>query len=126
MQEAILEYTQGRGIDVSVEASGSTPGLTSCVDNTRRSGRIVQTGLHTKPATLDAMKLSEKDISLIGSWCYLITDWPRIIRLAASGKYPIEKMVTAVIDIDDVVEKGFEVLTNPNGDQMKVLVKVKK
>jgi (R,R)-butanediol dehydrogenase/meso-butanediol dehydrogenase/diacetyl reductase len=72
------------------------------------------------------MKLSEKDISLIGSWCYLITDWPRIIRLAASGKYPIEKMVTAVIDIDDVVEKGFEVLTNPNGDQMKVLVKVKK
>jgi (R,R)-butanediol dehydrogenase/meso-butanediol dehydrogenase/diacetyl reductase len=126
LQEAILEYTQGRGIDVSVEASGSTPGLTACVDNTRRSGRIVQTGLHTKPATLDAMKLSEKDISLIGSWCYLITDWPRIIRLAASGKYPIEKMVTAVIDIDDVVEKGFEVLTNPNGDQMKVLVKVKK
>jgi len=72
------------------------------------------------------MKLSEKDISLIGSWCYLITDWPRIIRLAATGKYPIEKVVTATIDIDDVVAKGFEVLTNPNGDQMKVLVKVKK
>jgi (R,R)-butanediol dehydrogenase/meso-butanediol dehydrogenase/diacetyl reductase len=46
--------------------------------------------------------------------------------LAATGKYPIEKVVTATIDIDDVVAKGFEVLTNPNGDQMKVLVKVKK
>jgi (R,R)-butanediol dehydrogenase/meso-butanediol dehydrogenase/diacetyl reductase len=124
VREAILELTGGRGVDVAVEASGSTPGLTACIDNVTRSGRIVQTGLHTKPATIDAMKLSEKDISLIGSWCYLITDWPRIIRLAASGKYPIEKIVSSVIGIDDVVAKGFEVLTDPKGDQMKVLVKV--
>jgi hypothetical protein len=54
----------------------------------RRRGAIVQTGLHTKPATLDGMALSEKDVSLIGSWCYLITDWPRIIRLIALRQVP--------------------------------------
>jgi (R,R)-butanediol dehydrogenase/meso-butanediol dehydrogenase/diacetyl reductase len=77
--------------------------------------------LHTKPATIDAMALSEKDISLIGSWCYLITDWPRIIRLIASGKYPVEKVVTAQIPLEDVVAKGFDVLVDPRGDQLKVL-----
>ena len=123
--DAIREITLGRGVDVSVEASGSTPGLAACITHTRRSGRIVQTGLHTKPATIDAMALSEKDISLIGSWCYLLTDWPRVIRLAASGKYPIEKLVTSVIGIDECVTKGFDVLIDPKGDQMKVLVKVK-
>jgi len=46
--------------------------------------------------------------------------------LAASGKYPIEKMVSSVIDIDDVVTKGFDVLIDPKGDQMKVLVQVNK
>jgi (R,R)-butanediol dehydrogenase/meso-butanediol dehydrogenase/diacetyl reductase len=96
------------------------------MNSVRRSGKIVQTGLHTKPATIDAMKLSEKDISYIGSWCYLLTDWPRVIRLAATGKYPIEKMISNVIGIDDVVTKGFDVLIDPKGDQMKVLVKVKK
>jgi (R,R)-butanediol dehydrogenase/meso-butanediol dehydrogenase/diacetyl reductase len=70
------------------------------------------------------MKLSEKDLSIVGNWCYLITDWPRIIRMAASGRYPIEKVVSSVIELDDVVKKGFDVLIDPNGNQMKVLTKV--
>ncbi len=122
----IMDITEGRGVDMAVEASGTTGGLTGCMDNIRRSGKIVQTGLHTKPATINAMQLSEKDISYVGSWCYLITDWPRVIRIAASGKYPIEKMVSSVIDIDDVVTKGFDVLIDPKGDQMKVLVQINK
>lgn len=123
--EEIEMLTQGRGVDVAIECSGTTPGLGACLTHIRRSGKIVQTGLHTKPATINAMLLSERDISLIGSWCFLITDWPRIIRLVASGKYPIEKIVTSVIGIQDVVTKGFDVLIDPEGDQMKVLVKVK-
>ena len=122
--DQIKELTGGRGVDIGVECSGTSAGLAGCISNVRRSGKVVQTGLHTKPATLDAMMLSERDISLIGSWCWYLTDWPRIIRLASSGKYPIEKIVTSQIPVDEVVAKGFDVLTNPTGDQMKVLVKV--
>jgi len=119
--EAIAELTGGVGVDVAAECSGSTPGLTTALTTTRRCGSVVQTGLHTKPATIDAMALSENDISLIGSWCYLITDWPRIIRLIGSGKYPVGKVVTARISLEDVVPLGFDVLVNPRGDQLKVL-----
>jgi len=118
----IADLTGGRGVDVVAECSGSTPGLTTAMNSVRTRGSIVQTGLHTKPATLDAMRLSEKDISYIGSWCYLITDWPRIIRLIAAGKYPVSKAVTAQIALEDVVPQGFDVLVNPSGDQLKVLV----
>lgn len=120
--DAIAELTQGRGVDVVAECSGSTPGLTTAMDSVRTRGKIVQTGLHTKPATIDAMRLSERDISYVGSWCYLITDWPRIIRMIASGKYPVAKAVTTQISLEDVVPKGFDVLVNPTGDQLKVLV----
>ena len=75
------------------------------------------------PATLDAMALSEKDLSLFGSWCYRLTDWPRIIRLVASGRYPVANAVTARIALPAVVEKGFDVLVDPRGDQLKVLVR---
>jgi (R,R)-butanediol dehydrogenase/meso-butanediol dehydrogenase/diacetyl reductase len=119
--DAISELTGGLGVDVVAECSGTTPGLATALSNVRRRGAIVQTGLHTKPASLDAMALSEKDVSLVGSWCYLITDWPRVIRLIASGKYPVGKAVTARIPLEDVVSRGFDVLVDPRGDQLKVL-----
>jgi (R,R)-butanediol dehydrogenase/meso-butanediol dehydrogenase/diacetyl reductase len=117
----IGELTGGLGVDVVAECSGTTPGLATALSSVRRRGAIVQTGLHTKPASLDAMALSAKDVSLLGSWCYLITDWPRIIRLIGSGKYPVGKAVTARIPLEDVVARGFEVLVDPRGDQLKVL-----
>ncbi len=120
--DLIKDLTGGLGVDVVAECSGSTPGLTTAMNSVRARGSIVQTGLHTKPATLDAMRLSEKDISYVGSWCYLITDWPRIIRMIASGKYPVAKAVTTQIGLDAVVPQGFDVLVNPTGDQLKVLV----
>jgi (R,R)-butanediol dehydrogenase/meso-butanediol dehydrogenase/diacetyl reductase len=120
--DLIADLTGGRGVDVVAECSGSTPGLTTAMNSVRSRGSIVQTGLHTKPATLDAMRLSEKDISYVGSWCYLITDWPRIIRLIAAGKYPVSKAVTAQIALENVVPQGFDILVNPTGDQLKVLV----
>jgi (R,R)-butanediol dehydrogenase/meso-butanediol dehydrogenase/diacetyl reductase len=119
--DVIADLTRGIGVDVVAECSGSTPGLATALTSVRRRGSIVQTGLHTKPATLDGMALSAKDVSLVGSWCYLITDWPRIIRLIASGKYPVGKAVTAQVPLRNVVTLGFDVLVDPRGDQLKVL-----
>jgi (R,R)-butanediol dehydrogenase/meso-butanediol dehydrogenase/diacetyl reductase len=35
---------------------------------------------------------------------------------------PVERIVSAQIAIDDIVERGFEALLSPTGDQVKVLV----
>jgi (R,R)-butanediol dehydrogenase / meso-butanediol dehydrogenase / diacetyl reductase len=120
--EMLAELTGGIGVDLTVECSGTTPGLATAVTQTRRRGNIVQTGLHTKPATLDMMAVAEKDLTLFGSWCYYLTDWPRVIRMVAAGQYPVSKAVTTTIGLADVVTKGFDVLIDPQGDQLKVLV----
>jgi (R,R)-butanediol dehydrogenase/meso-butanediol dehydrogenase/diacetyl reductase len=121
--ELVDQLTGGIGVDLTVECSGTTPGLGTAITHTRRRGSIVQTGLHTKPATLDAMALSEKDLTLYGSWCYYVTDWPRIIRMVAAGQYQVGKAVTSQIALADVVTEGFDVLVDPQGDQLKILVK---
>jgi (R,R)-butanediol dehydrogenase / meso-butanediol dehydrogenase / diacetyl reductase len=122
LDNLVGDLTGGDGVDLAVECSGSTPGLASCITQTRKRASIVQTGLHTKPATLDAMALSEKDLTLYGSWCWNMTDWPRIIRLVATGQYPVSKAVTAQIPLADVVPKGFDTLIDPQSDQLKILV----
>jgi (R,R)-butanediol dehydrogenase/meso-butanediol dehydrogenase/diacetyl reductase len=122
LEDLVGDLTGGDGVDLAVECSGTTPGLASCITQTRKRASIVQTGLHTKPATLDAMALSEKDLTLYGSWCWNMTDWPRIIRLVATGQYPVAKAVTAQIPLADVVPRGFDTLIDPHGDQLKILV----
>ena len=49
--------------------------------------------------------------------------WPRISGMIAAGLYPVEKIVTATIDPDDVVAKGFDELLDPSGRNMKILVR---
>ena len=65
-----------------------------------------------------------KDITIEATWCYHVTMWPRIIGMVQRGVLPVQKVVSALIKADDVVDKGFKTLLDPAGNQMKVLVKV--
>jgi (R,R)-butanediol dehydrogenase/meso-butanediol dehydrogenase/diacetyl reductase len=94
------------------------------VQAVRRQGRVVQVGLHMKPASIDAMLWALKDITVEATWAYPVQVWPRIARLIASGNFPVEKVITARIDANDVVEKGFEALLDPAGTHLKILVKI--
>jgi len=121
--EEIKAATGGIGVEQVIECSGNERALQTALSAVRKHGTISQTGLHTKPAAIDPMILSEHDISLIGTWCYPVTDWPRIIDLIGRVGLPVEKVVTKDIDIEDIVNDGFETLLSPTGDQVKVLIK---
>lgn len=110
------------GVDVALECVGLEVSLNTCVDAVRRGGKVVQVGLHMKPASIDAMLWALKDISVEATWCYPTYVWPRLAGLIAAGKLPIEKVITGRIDADDVVENGFEALLDPSGEHLKILV----
>jgi (R,R)-butanediol dehydrogenase/meso-butanediol dehydrogenase/diacetyl reductase len=118
----VKEQTGGIGVDAVIECSGNERALQTAISAVRSAGRISQTGLHTRPASIDPMVLAEHDVTLAGTWCYPVTDWPRIIGLVASGRYPVQKVVTSRIAMDDIVAQGFETLLSPTGDQVKLLV----
>lgn len=118
----LLELTHGIGVDAVVECSGNERALQAAFGAVRSSGTITQTGLHTRPASIEPMQLSLREITYNGTWCYPLTDWPRVIDLIARRGLPVEKVVTAEIGINDLVEKGFETLLSPSGNEVKVLV----
>src|ERR671937_1421720 len=120
--EAVRELTDGLGADAAVECAGNERALNLCIDATRSAGTVAQTGLHTGSAGIEPMQVSLKDLSIVGTWCYPIYDWPRIISLIASGRCPVERIVTARIPANDIVAGAFEPLLDPQGDQMKVMV----
>jgi (R,R)-butanediol dehydrogenase / meso-butanediol dehydrogenase / diacetyl reductase len=125
IQEIIRDSTEeGVGVDVAIECVGLEASLNSCVASVRRQGRVVQTGLHMKPASINAMLWALKDITLEATWCYPVQCWPRIIRMVEAGLLPIERIVTAQIAADDVVVQGFDALLDKSVNHMKILVTV--
>ena len=115
---------EGVGVDAAIECVGNEAALNLCVEAVRNHGTVTQVGLHVKRASVDPSLWTMKDITIEATWCYPITIWPRVIGLIESGKLPVEKIVTARIAADDVVDKGFRSLLDPSGEQMKILVGV--
>jgi (R,R)-butanediol dehydrogenase / meso-butanediol dehydrogenase / diacetyl reductase len=83
---------------------------------------VVQVGLPTGACNLDLQLLVIKDLTLRGSFCYPIYSWPRVIGLIAAGKLPVEKVVSSRVNLDAAVPDGFELLSTPGIDHLKVLV----
>jgi (R,R)-butanediol dehydrogenase/meso-butanediol dehydrogenase/diacetyl reductase len=121
----IKEATEGIGVDVALECVGFEAALNLCVEAVRSAGTVVQTGLHVGKATVDPMLWALKDLSIVGTWCFPVQVWPRIISLVVSGKFPVEKVITSKISLGEVVTKGFERLTKKGNDALKVLVSPK-
>jgi (R,R)-butanediol dehydrogenase / meso-butanediol dehydrogenase / diacetyl reductase len=122
--EFVKDHTEeGVGVDVALECVGLEVSLNNCAKAVRRRGTVVQVGLHTRRASVDAMLWALKDITIEATWCYPTTIWPRIAGMIAAGLYPVEKIVTATIDPENVVADGFEELLDPSGRNMKILVR---
>lgn len=113
---------EGVGVDVALECVGLEASLNACVEAVRRQGRVVQVGLHMKPAGIDAMLWALKDITVEATWCYPTQIWPRIARMIAAGSFPVEKIITARIGAENIVDQGFEALLDPAGEHLKILV----
>src|SRR5438105_8065052 len=72
------DLTGGIGADLAIECAGAEAALNLCIDAVRPAGTVVQTALHIRPASIRAETLARKDLTLIGTWCYPIQDFPRI------------------------------------------------
>jgi (R,R)-butanediol dehydrogenase/meso-butanediol dehydrogenase/diacetyl reductase len=59
----------------------------------------------------------------VGTLCYYASDWPRVMDLMVSGQLPAERVVSAEIPIDNILELGFHELTRPDNRRAKVLVR---
>ena len=102
----------------------ATRALEACIDAVRAQGVVVVVGLMQGKVGVSPFQLILKDLTIQGSLCYPLTIWPRIIDMVRSGLFPIEAMIDDEIEMEDVIEKGFKPLLDPQGAMMKILIRV--
>lgn len=116
--------TGGAGVDVAIDCAGKAPGLELCVEAVRMGGTICIPAVHVQPPTVNVWRVTRRSLNVRGSQGYSRAAWDRTIALAASGRYPIERVVTSTVPFADVVPHGFDALLDPAGSEVKVVVAI--
>lgn len=117
----VKQKTDGRGVDLTLDDAGNSETLTMALQATRIQGRVVEVGIFEKPATFNINDLVLKERELIGilnTGCMI----PTALKLMAAGRVDPTPLISNRIDLEDVVEKGFEECIVHKDKNVKVIV----
>jgi L-iditol 2-dehydrogenase len=96
----ILRQTNGRGVDLVLEAVGRDETISTAIDCVRKGGTVTLVGNITPRVTLPLQKVVSGQIRLQGS-CASAGEYPEAMRLIANGAIDVAKLITAVAPLSD-------------------------
>jgi (R,R)-butanediol dehydrogenase/meso-butanediol dehydrogenase/diacetyl reductase len=116
----IRRLTAKRGVDVAIEAVGNGAALKDCLSAAGNRGIVIVQGIFTERVPIHMLAFVTREITMIGA----NSKAPALARRwIESGNIEPEIIVTHVIPLEDLSERGFEVLTRDKDTAIKILVK---
>jgi (R,R)-butanediol dehydrogenase / meso-butanediol dehydrogenase / diacetyl reductase len=119
--DLVNSATGDAGADVVFEVTATAAGAEMMTKLPRTRGRIVVVGIYGAPQKVDLFRCFWRELNIVGARVYEAEDFERSIELAASGSLPLERVITNVLPLEDLVT-GMRLMER-GGDVMKVLVK---
>ena len=106
---AVRELTEGRGADVTLEASGPPEGIEQAFAMTRRAGTCVVTGVSSQAATIT---LPQTEVAIRGKrlvscqmgQTHVMRDVPRYVEMLADGRLDAGPIITGVFPLEQINE----------------------
>ena len=100
--EKIMELTNGKGVDVAIEAVGVPATFDICQAIVAAGGHIANIGVHGKPVQLNLERLWAHNITLTTRLVDTVTT-PMLLKTVASGKLQPSKLITHHFKLDDLM-----------------------
>ncbi len=116
---AILDATSGRGVDVSIELTGTAPATQQCFKVLRKGGRVSLVGLPSDPITLDLIDaIIYREAVVYGSTGRLMWDtWWQMNQILEKGAIDPTKVVTHQFALDQF-EEALELTISANSGKV--------
>jgi (R,R)-butanediol dehydrogenase/meso-butanediol dehydrogenase/diacetyl reductase len=115
----IREWTGGKGVDVSIEAVGIEGTLKDCLASTRHQGTVLVQGIFTERVPIHMLGFVTKEMTMIGA--NSINPERALKWIQTRGLEP-EAIITSIIPLADIQNRGFEVLATDKEADVKILV----
>lgn len=125
IRDVVNRLTDGRGVDVVLENSGSVEPIEESLDIVRKGGRILWAGGGIRGgivAPVDTHKIIVKELDVRGEISQTPYDWRTAVQLAGEGKVKLEPLVTNYYSLEEWHE-AFE-LAATSTDPLRVAIKL--
>jgi threonine dehydrogenase-like Zn-dependent dehydrogenase len=122
LRKAIRAATDGRGADVVIDVTAyATEAVTQAIDLARRGGRVVLAGTKgPKPvAEFYSDRIVGKELTIFGALGVDSPSYERAIRLIESGKYPLAKMHTHTMPLEEA-ERALRILAGDDPNEQAI------
>ncbi|RME43197.1 MAG: Zn-dependent alcohol dehydrogenase [Chloroflexi bacterium] len=120
--ELVQKQTGDAGADIVFEVSGSAAGARMMTDLLRTRGLAVVVAIFGKAPPVDLFRIFWRELRLRGVRVYESQDFRRAVDLAASGRLPLDKLITSVRPLEQL-QASFEQMEQ-GGVNMKILLEV--
>lgn len=120
--EKYLEFTNGNGFDVCVEACGLPVTFLTCIEQAACGANIILIGNGKKETTFLHSIILKKELNIFGSRNAFTKDFEELIDLVKEKKVNPLNIISGVYDADNA-PSTFEALANNNKTLAKLLIK---
>ena len=100
LSEAVLQETEGKGANVTLEAVGYAKTFADAVSITRMGGYVVAVGNLEKKAEFDLQQLIARELTFTGSYASS-GEFRDCIELVASGKISVGPLISDVLPLEE-------------------------
>ncbi len=122
--EEIMRITNGRGVDVSIEALGTQQTFESCLRSLKPGGTLSSLGVYSGKLSLpiDAFAAGLGDHKIVTTLCPGGKErMRRLLNVVASGRVDLEPLVTHRFKLDQI-EQAYELFANQRDGVLKVAI----
>jgi threonine dehydrogenase-like Zn-dependent dehydrogenase len=114
LHDALLNITNGDGLDVIIEAVGNAITYRTAVDEVAYTGRVVCIGYAKSPVEFNTGIFVRKEIEILGSR-NCTTEFPEVIAYLEKGVFPVDDVISKVVKLDQAGQALADWATNTNG-----------
>jgi D-xylulose reductase len=122
LQQVVEQETDGWGVDVIFEASGSTAAITNIFQPLCPGGRVVFIGMPVNPVPIDIVAAQAKEARMETIFRYA-HQYPRALVLLGSGKIDVKPLITDRYKFADAI-KAYEYAANPKPQSVKIVIEM--
>jgi threonine dehydrogenase-like Zn-dependent dehydrogenase len=115
LSDLLRALYNGVGPDLVVECAGVPESLELCLSLARNGGQVLNLGAGGRPLAVVPALLAVREIDLLSSLAYTADEARTCLDYLADGRFRTEGMLSDVIPLADLIEKGLERLVADRG-----------